>query len=274
MHKPFPISAVAGCLFFLSLVTLLAVTGCKSATSPPAAPEGMVLVPKGEFVMGSDRVDREAKAMQYGSTKPWYANENPARKVFLDDFHIDRTEVTNREYKEFVDAAGHRPPPHWPGPTYPERLADHPVVAVTWSDAAEYCEWKGKRLPTEAQWEKAARGAEGRIFPWGDEFDNTKVNTLGEHAGTTPVGTFPGGASPYGALDMAGNAQEWTADWYKQYPGNKYNDEDYGEKFRVIRGGGWGGMGHYTLSVYVTSPFRGIARPDGYYDDVGIRCVK
>lgn len=245
--------------------------GCKSK---PQAPAGMVHVPEGEFIMGSDKVDKEAKALQYGSRKPWYANEGPARKVFVKDFHIDIHEVTNGDYAEFVAATGTNPPRNWPGGKLPEAVKDHPVTMVSWYDAGEFCKWKGKRLPTEAEWEKAARGTDGREFPWGDEFDIKKVNTLGDYGGTTPVGKFPGGASPYGALDMAGNAQEWTADWYKQYPGNKFNDEDYGEKYKVVKGGSWGGTGHYTLSVYVRAPFRNIAPPRGGYDDVGFRCVK
>ncbi len=253
--------------FFILLTTFLLLTGCKS---PP--PADMTLIPAGEFIMGSNEVDREAKALQYGSRKPWYANERPERKVTLPDFYIDRTEVTNKSYKEFVDATKHEAPPDWVNGAY-QGSADNPVAYVNWADAAAYCEWKGKRLPTEQEWEKAARGTDGRRFPWGNDFDLKKVNTMGEYQGTTRVGMFPDGKSPYGVLDMAGNVQEWTADWYKPYPGSDYNDKDYGEKFKVLRGGGWGGMGHYTLQVYVRSAFRNIAPPDGRYNDVGFRCV-
>ena len=253
--------------FFIFLTTFLLLTGCKS---PP--PADMTLVPAGEFIMGSNEVDREAKALQYGSRKPWYANERPERKVTLPDFYIDRTEVTNKSYKEFVDATKHEPPPDWVNGAY-TGSPDKPVVYVNWADASAYCEWKGRRLPTEQEWEKAARGTDGRRFPWGNDFDLKKVNTMGEYQGTTPVGTFQEGKSPYGALDMAGNVQEWTADWYKAYPGSDYNDKDYGEKFKVIRGGGWGGMGHYTLQVYVRAAFRNMAPPEGRYNDVGFRCA-
>lgn len=253
--------------FFLLFSALALFAGCKEP------PKDMLKVPKGEFIMGSNEVDREAKALQYGSRRPWYANERPERKVSLDEFHIDRTEVTNRQYKEYVDAKGARPPAHWQGSTYPGNIADHPVVFVTWHDAEGYCKWKGKRLPTEAEWEKAARGADGRNFPWGNEFENRKLNTMGEYGGTVPVGTFPDGASPYGALEMAGNAQEWVSDWYQAYPGNDYKDPDYGEKMKVVRGGGWGGMGHYTLQVYVRTATRNMAPPDGVFDDVGFRCA-
>ena len=247
--------------------SLLMLFGCSSP------PPGMVHVPGGEFIMGSNLVDTEAKALQYGSRKPWYANERPERKLTLGDFYIDRTEVTNREYSEFVDAMKRRAPLNWPGGEYPANIAEHPVVRISWADALDYCKWRKKRLPTEAEWEKAARGADGRDFPWGNVFDEKKVNTLGIYGGATPVGTFKDGASPYGALDMAGNVQEWTEDWYKPYPGNDYKDDDYGEKFKVARGGGWGGVGHYNLQVYVRSAYRNIAPPEGAFDDVGLRCV-
>ncbi len=254
----------SGLMLLTALITL---AGC--ASPPP----DMVRVPAGEFTMGSNEVDREAKAIQYGSRKPWFANEHPERKLNLKEFYIDRTEATNRQYKEFVDSQGHRPPANWPNGAFPQNIADHPVVFVNYHDAEAYCKWKGRRLPAEAEWEKAARGADGRRFPWGNDFDLKKVNTLGEYGGTTPVGMFQDGKSPYGALDMAGNAQEWTSDWYLPYPGNDFKDADYGEKFKVVRGGSWGGMGHYSLQVYVRTSFRNIAPPEGVYNDVGFRCA-
>ncbi|MBI5234500.1 MAG: SUMF1/EgtB/PvdO family nonheme iron enzyme [Deltaproteobacteria bacterium] len=250
------------CLFLSTLVY-----GCSSP------PEGMVKIPAGEFIMGSDEVDKDAKAVQYGSKKPWYANERPKKTVYLDDFYIDRTEVTNRAYKEFILDTGTAAPKHWPGGTYPDNLTDHPVVLISWFDAKAYCEWKDARLPSEAEWEKAARGTDGRRFPWGEEFDLNKVNTIGRFSGTTTVGMLPDGASPYGALDMAGNAQEWTSDSYKAYPGSVYTDEDYGERFKTVRGGGWGGMGHYALNVYVRTSYRNFAPPGAGYDDVVFRCA-
>ena len=260
------LTAAYRCLALLSALAIF--TGCSSS-----APENMVQVPKGEFIMGSNEVDKEAKAIQYGDKRPWYANEGPERKVQLKEFHIDRTEVTNLQYKEFVQKTGRPQPPHWAGGTYPAGLDEHPAVLVRWADADEYCKWKGKRLPTEAEWEKAARGTDGRRFPWGADFDTKKVNTLGEYNGTLPVGTLKDGASPYGAMDMSGNAQEWTADWYLPYPGNDFNDKDYGERYKVVRGGGWGGMGHYSLQVYVRSAFRNAAPPQERFDDVGFRCA-
>lgn len=254
-------------LMFLIPLSFFLLAGCKKP------PEGMIDIPKGEFIMGSNEVDREAKSMQYGDKRPWYANERPERKVSLKAFHIDRTELTNTGYREFVDKTGHRAPAHWVNGSFPAEIAEHPVVFVSWSDADEYCKWKGKRLPTEAEWEKAARGSDGRSFPWGNDFDLKKVNTMGEYSGPLPVGTLKDGASPYGVLDMAGNAQEWTADWYKKYPDNDFKDQDYGERFRVVKGGGWGGMGHYSLQVYVRTSFRNTAPPEGIFNDVGFRCA-
>ena len=267
MQNPY---AVAG-RYLLAVTAFAAITGCKPAAPPP---ENMTEIPAGEFVMGSNDIDKEAKAFQYGDRRPWYSNERPQRKVSLERYHIDNTEVTNQQYQAFVEKAGHRPPPHWGGTKPPEQTADHPVVFVSWADADAYCGWKGGRLPTEAEWEKAARGTDGRSFPWGNDFDIKKVNTLGEFGGPTPVELLKEGASPYGLLGMAGNAQEWTADWYKPYPDNDFKDPEYGEKVKVVRGGGWGGMGHYSLSVYVRTSFRNTAPPKGLYDDVGFRCVR
>jgi len=148
----------------------------------------MVLVPAGEFYFGPDRV-----------------------KLTLPDFYIDRYPVTNAEYKKFVEATGAPEPTHWRRGTWPEGKADHPVVNVTWEQAAAYAEWAGKRLPTEEEWEKAARGTDGREWPWGSTFDPSRCNT--NESGiwdTTPVGKYsPAGDSPYGAADMAGNVWEW-----------------------------------------------------------------
>lgn len=149
----------------------------------------MVLVPAGEFYFGPDRV-----------------------KLTLPDYYIDRFPVTNAEYKKFVEATGAPEPTHWRRGTWPEGKADHPVVNVTWEQAAAYADWVGKRLPTEEEWEKAARGTDGREWPWGSSFDSSRCNT--NESGiwdTTPVGKYsPAGDSPCGAADMAGNVWEWV----------------------------------------------------------------
>lgn len=188
----------------------------------------MVYVPAGTFVMGLDegRFDEE-----------------PQHEVYLDGFWIDRTEVTNAMYRSCMQAGGCTTPgldKYYP---YKE-FSDYPVVYVSWEQANTYCEWVGRRLPTEAEWEKAARGTDGRLYPWGDEVPNsTMLNFARENGDIMPVGSFPEGASPYGALDMAGNAWEWVADWYAaHYYSNSPQSNPSGPEegsYRVCRGGGW-----------------------------------
>jgi formylglycine-generating enzyme required for sulfatase activity len=151
----------------------------------------MVYIPPGEFLMGDDKTS-----------------------THVDGYYIDRYPVTNADYARFCEETGHdKPPPWYNTGTYPEGKGDHPVVQVVWSDAVAYAEWAGKRLPSQAEWEKAARGTDGREWPWGNEFDKTKCNTYETDVGTTtPVGKYsPDGDSPYGVGDMAGNVYEWTA---------------------------------------------------------------
>jgi formylglycine-generating enzyme required for sulfatase activity len=196
----------------LLVVFLAAIASAQQARVPdridPAAilleREGMVLVPAGEFTMGSDREDTWADA-----------DESPPRVVQLPAFFIDELEVTNIQYKRFLDATGWRPPPGWKDGAYPEDEDFLPVTEVTWWDATAYARWAGKRLPTEAEWEKAARDGDARRFPWGDAFTADHANN---DLVLLPVGTKSGGASPYGALDMAGNVAEWTASAYAPYP--------------------------------------------------------
>ena len=165
----------------------------------------MILIPAGEFLMGREK-----------------------KTVFVPAFYIDRTPVTNAEYKAFVDATNYNFPPHWRRGQPPPGKENHPVVQVTWFDAVAYAEWAGKRLPTGPEWEKAARGTDGRIYPWGDTFDPTRLNCgEGGPLDTTPVGQYsPAGDSPYGVVDMAGNVYEWTND------GNPVTT-------MALRGGSW-----------------------------------
>src|SRR5690606_19684012 len=148
--------------------------------------------------------------------------EKPAHHLFVPEFRIARTPVTNAQYYLYIQATHAQPPSYWEDGQPPKDKLSHPVVAVRWDDASQYCEWvstvTGKlvRLPTEAEWEKAARGDKDlREYPWGDEFDGIKCNTTELGLGdTSPVGIFPSGASPYGCLDMSGNVWEWVQDWY------------------------------------------------------------
>ena len=193
----------------------------------------MILIPAGEFLMGSDpQKDRYAEN-----------NEQPQHTLYLPDYYMAKTPMTNAQYAAFVQATGHKQPHHWEGGGPPRGKEDHPVVWVTWHDAVAYCNWlsevtgKPYCLPSEAEWEKGPRGTDGRIYPWGNQWDAKRCNSFGK--GTTPVGAYPEGASPYGFLDMAGNVWEWTRSVYRGYP---YNPNDGREDleaggFRMLRGG-------------------------------------
>jgi len=183
----------------------------------------MVNVPAGEFLMGSEE----------------FGPESPQRRIYLPSYYIDQYPVTNAEYKQYMCATRAMPPRHWGGFDVPTGLEQHPVHRISWFEAVQYCEWAGKRLPTEAEWEKAARGTDGRRWPWGDIFDedNALVWDRGEYTMTAAVDAHPGGASPYGVYEMAGNVEEWCADWYDAYPGSTYRGKAFGQTFKVLRGG-------------------------------------
>jgi formylglycine-generating enzyme len=231
-----------------SIMAAIAVTACAGASwpavaEPPVAlkevdPVPMVTIPAGEFLMGNP----EGK----GRVDEW-----PQRSVYLDAFAIDRVEVTNERYMAFVTATGHRSPPN-PYGTGPlmsiNGIEQQPVVQTTWYDAKAYCSWAKKRLPTEAEWEKAARGTDGRRFPWGEEPPTSKhANFDREWADEKtlyPVGSLPAGDSPYGVQDMAGNAREWVSDWYdpdyyKHAPPRNPQGPVMKGVVRSIRGGSW-----------------------------------
>jgi formylglycine-generating enzyme required for sulfatase activity len=170
--------------------------------------------------------------------------------VYLDAFEIAKYPLTNLQYKAFLDAnPDHEAPRHWNDRMFPVGKANHPVVYISWFDAQAYVTWlsretgKQYRLPTEAEWEKAARGNDGRTYPWEGEFDASKCNVEETVGDTTPVGIYPAGASPYGVMDMAGNVWEWCADWfaedyYKQADNRNPTGPDKGQ-LRVWRGGSW-----------------------------------
>ena len=199
--------------------------------------------------------DRETIIIPAG---PFLMGEKP-QTVELPEFRIAKYSVTNMEYFCFVEATSHRRPDHWlRDGSYPPELARHPVVFVSWEDAAAYTSWAGARLPAEAEWEKAARGIDGRIYPWGNEFMAENCNTSESGAdGTRLVDAHPGGASVYGVMDMAGNVWEWTATNYE-------NDEQW----RVLKGGAW----DYKGIKDTRCAFRVYFRPDFRNGAVGFRC--
>ena len=240
------------------------------STTKAQIPHRMVLIPAGEFVMGTDKAKEKSMPASFGLKNPPYENEQPMHTVFLNAFYMAKFEVTNSEYKHFLEASRARLPDYWKNLDL-KQWGRFPMMNVSWFEADSYCKWKGQRLPTEAEWEKAARGTDGRRFPWGNEFDKNKANT--QQKSLAPIGFFQADVSPYGSYDMGGNVSEWVGSWYKPYPENEYHDPDFGEKYRVVRGGSWGGVGHYYVSYYVRTAFRAFADPTKRYNDTGFRCA-
>lgn len=220
---------------------------------PASPPVGMAYISGGEFQMGSDIGDEFSK---------------PAHAVTVEPFFIDITEVTNEAYGEFVKATAHDAPLTWANGVLPAGQEKFPVTGVTWYDAAEYAAWRGKRLPTEAEWEFAARGKDGRVYPWGDGWDTASANLASARGGARAVGS--GSTSAYGLFDMAGNVWEWTSSNATSYPNGK---QIPWSRFplKIIRGGSW-----QSDSRSASSAFRGFYGASGEkdYTNTGFRCVK
>ncbi len=241
----------------------------------PVDGKPLVLIPAGPFVMGTDKTDTDNTHQKIGTVKPLYLDQHPERTLNLAAYYIDQYEITNKEYRRFiVETQFPEYPTHWQETAVPEGLGAHPVVNITWREAFSYCAWAGRRLPTEAQWEKAARGPEGQLFPWGPE-DRKKVANMGVEGDrkTVPVGSYPEDKSPYGVFDLAGNVMEWTRDWYQAYPGNGHKDPRFGTQFKVLRGNGFQKAGHYFLEAYRYAFNRTEVPPDDYFENVGFRCA-
>lgn len=229
-------------------------------------PNKMVEIPAGKFIMGSN------------SRMP---DEGPKHSVYLKKFYIDIYEVTNLQYKAFIDATGRRSPKHFRNRTYPKGKADHPVTFVSWKDATAYCKWAGKRLPTDAEWEKAGRGPKDLVFPWGNSFEVERANTpqrwqvlgKGKDGDTTPVGSFPAGKSAYGLYDMSGNVWEWTSSWYLPYPGNNHPTENYGKKYKTLKGGSWWDCSFYQCGISAPLFNRGFFLKSTKNSSFGFRCA-
>lgn len=278
----------------------------------------MVHIPAGEFAMGTSDRQRAYLRRVYGWEGSWTYSESPERRISLPEYFIDRTPVTNEQFAQFVEDTGYRTvaevtgsghikralgdgveevagvswaTPRGPGSSWQE-IPNHPVVLLAMPDVLAYAEWAGKRLPTEPEWEKAARGTDGRLWPWGDVWEPGLCNVAEFHVQrmtggamdqarwwhlfdqitdgplTTPVGSFPDGASPYGLLDCAGNVCERTSDWYKGYPDSWDSSEHYGEKYHVLRGGAF----HHGPELARTTA-RDFAHPLFRTFHDGFRCV-
>jgi len=237
-------------------------TPIPTETDVPLKGSEMILVPVGEFTMGSDTGNDD---------------EKPIHKIYLNNYYIDKYEITNVQYAECV-SAGKCTQPHETNSdtrdTYYGRpkFANYPVIYVNWMQAKAYCEFAGKRLPTEAEWEKAARGTDGRMYPWGNDEPNDKLLNYGGNVDdTTEVGSYPNGASPYGVMDMAGNVWEWVSNDYKVYP---YKADDGHEDLlsnnnKAIRGGSW-----FNSSLNSRASGRLFDNPTNNSYLIGFRCAK
>lgn len=313
-----PVCTVIFLAVFAGCVSARLVAAENSGSPPP----GMVRIPAGKFIMGSNKTDTTGKAKEFGLSKPWYLDEHPQRTLQLPDFFIDIYEVTNAQYREFVIKTNYWLPAQWEKNGYlltreilesaditklqdfvtetglaPGRdaraldkealltaiekrqktLDQYPVTGITWPNARDYCAWVKKRLPTEAEWEKAARGTRGQEFPWGNDWNPVKLNAASAdnwEDGVSPVGAYPQGKSPYGLFDMAGNAMEWVQDDYRPYPGSTYKSTAFTKQNKVVRGGGWGGIGHYVIGHFYRGAYRFYLPPHSAFSDLGFRCAK
>jgi len=281
--------------------------------APPAEPQAgdvwvnpkdemeMVYIPPGEFTLGTSEAQLAAWLKDHPNDKrEWFKGEQPQCRVRLPGYWMGRTEVTDAQYRRFVQATGQGAPGDWEGGQVPSGLERFPVVNVSWEDARAYCAWAGMRLPSELEWEKGARGTDGRVFPWGEAWDSRRCRNLETVSGkqyTSPyqwvadlrgwldahdvdregpaaVGSYPVGASPYGCLDMAGNVWEWCSDWWDEGAYRRYAQGDLtppkSGTFKVVRGGSWDNVdpGFFRCA----SHFR-IGPADRYFSN-GFRCVR
>jgi len=238
-------------LYALILLFIFATISCEK--NQP----GMVLIPEGEFTLG---VFPDEKLIQFMSDMTLSLNAQPAQKVYLNDFFIDRNEVTYEAFRRFK-----------PKLEYAVKDPLEPIRGVNWYEADAYCLWLNKRLPTEIEWEKAARGTDDRLFAWGWEFDKDKAS-FGKQVKST--GHSSDDTSPYGIQDMNGNVSEWTSSWYQPYPDSTYKDKLFGKNAKVLRGGSYHKTEHGFMKEFTILPYRNFAPPKERFWDTGFRCAK
>ncbi len=296
-------------LFLLSVFTPLFIVSIGSAKleNDKIRYPDMVYIPAGYVEMGSGdkEIERAMEMFQKAEdTKPvrnWFDDEVPKHKVWIDAFYLDKYEVTNQEYMKFVRAGGYTKKIFWTKKGWkwvrhkkikaPDcfddnrfNQPDHPVVCINGYEASAYAKWAGKRLSTEAEWERAARGDNGRMFPWGDDISTQEGYRANYHPGgenqekdghrfTAPAAAFPNGASPFGVYQMAGNVWEWCEDWYgenyyKESPKKNPAGPRIGAE-RIVRGGAW-----LNSIISIRIPYRSYANPKLRYSHIGIRCAR
>ena len=241
-----------------------------------------VLIPQGAFIMGTDIEAFYGTAL--ANSEHAKLDEAPMHVRFLEAYLIEQYPVTNAEYAAFVQETNHPPPPYWKNGDFAPEDANLPVVHVNWHDSNAYAQWAGKRLPTEAEWEKACRGPDGRIYPWGNVFvpdESESTETPAETlqiltASLTPVGVRPATVSPYGVGDAAGNVWEWTTDWYQPYSHSNRPTlkQAVGDKQKALRGGSWLEVRDGTAERYFRCANRLHAPPDYAAGNIGFRCVR
>ena len=220
----------------------------------------MIFIDAGEFIMGSNE--------RWDDESPEHINQTGT-------FYIDLYEVTNAKFKKFIDATKRIPPYHWAQGRIPKGKENHPVTYVSWLDASDYCQWTGKRLPDEMEWDKAARGEDGNIYPWGQLWTLDKSNNPYKHAtGTEPVGSYPEGRSVYGLYDMSGNVWEWVDAYYLPHPGNTIPKPEYGRDKRVLKGGSWFDCLSYGCGLSAPTFNRSFFNPEVKNNSFGFRCAK
>lgn len=236
----------------------------------------MIYIPEGDFIMGSDDPELRGYFNLLGGKARFQKAVGATRKIHVKGFYIDAHEITQGQYKKFVDDAHHPPPVDWENGTFPPGQESSPVHSVSWSDARAYAGWAGKRLPTEEEWEKAARGGDLRAFPWGDEANGEMAQlweaAWGKAKGPQPIGRFKFDRSPYGVADMAGNLAEWTASTFEYEgvitQGRTWEESSSGTEI-ILKGGNWSSpIAEAKISRKVFHP------PDEISNGIGFRCAK